>query len=117
MVYAQPGVVPQMSGYLGTHQIWAAAIFANHFSDYIYVTLMRDLTLDETLLAKTAFERHALSGGIAVASYHADNGRFADKGFQEFNFSSRPENNILRCRRTSSKWYCGMKNQKSYSYR
>ena len=83
MVSAQPGLVPQMSGYLGKHQIWVATIFVDHFLDYTYVSLMRDLTLDETLLAKTAFERHVLSGGVASASYHADNGRFADKGFHD----------------------------------
>jgi hypothetical protein len=44
---------------------------------------MRDLTLDETLLAKTAFERHANEGGVSIASYRADNGRFADAGFQK----------------------------------
>ena len=44
---------------------------------------MRDLSLDETLLAKTAFERHANKGGVTISSYQADNGRFADSGFQQ----------------------------------
>ncbi len=44
---------------------------------------MRDLSLDETLLAKTAFERHASKGGVTISSYQADNGRFADSGFQQ----------------------------------
>jgi hypothetical protein len=44
---------------------------------------MRDLGLDKTLLAKTAFERHASEGGVTIHSYQADNGRFADSDFQQ----------------------------------
>jgi hypothetical protein len=44
---------------------------------------MRDLTLDKTLLAKASFERHANEGGVTINSYRADNGRFADSGFQQ----------------------------------
>ena len=40
---------------------------------------MRDLTLDEILVAKTSFERLANDGGITITSYRADNSRFADK--------------------------------------
>ncbi len=76
LVSAQPGLVPQMSGFLTNLRIWGATIFTDHFSDYVYVALMRDLSLDETLLAKTAFERHANKGGITISFYQADNGRF-----------------------------------------
>ena len=44
---------------------------------------MHDLTLDETILAKTFFERIAIDGGVAIKAYRADNGRFADKGFND----------------------------------
>jgi hypothetical protein len=64
-------------------RIWAATIFVDHFSDYVYVALMRDLTLDETLLARTSFGRHANEGRVTINSYHADHGRFADAGFQQ----------------------------------
>jgi hypothetical protein len=83
LVSAQPGLVPQMSGFLTNLWIWGATIFVNHFSDYVYVVLMRDLGLDKALLAKTAFERHASKGGVIIHSYQADNGRFADSGFQQ----------------------------------
>jgi hypothetical protein len=83
LVLAQPGLVPQMSGFLTNLGVWGATVFVNLFSDYVYVTLMRDLGLDETLLAKTAFERHASEGGVPIHSYQADNGRFADSGFQK----------------------------------
>ncbi len=74
LVSAQPGLVPQMSGFLTNLRIWGATIFVDHFSDYVFAALMRDLTLDETLLAKTAFEWHASEGGISISSYRADNG-------------------------------------------
>ena len=63
--------------------IWGATVFVDHVSDYTHVALMRDLTLEKTLLAKTSFERLANDGGVAIKAYRADNGRFADKGFND----------------------------------
>ena len=51
---AQPGLIPQISGFLTSKRLWGATTFVDHVSDYVYVHLMRDLTLDETLLAKEA---------------------------------------------------------------
>ncbi len=56
IVSAQPGLTPQMAGFLTNLRIWGATVFVNHFSDYLYVALMQDLGLDETLLAKSSFE-------------------------------------------------------------
>ena len=50
IVSDQPGLIPQMSGFLTNLRIWGAKVFVDHVSDYVYVALMRDLTLDETLL-------------------------------------------------------------------
>ncbi len=44
---------------------------------------MCDHTLDETLLAKSSFEIHANNGGDNMNSYLANNGWFADAGFQQ----------------------------------
>ena len=44
---------------------------------------MHDLTLNNTLLAKAFFKWHANEGGVTIYSYRADNGRFADSGFQQ----------------------------------
>ncbi len=41
---------------------------------------MRNLTLEETPLAKRAYEHFAASVGVTILAYHADDGRFADKG-------------------------------------
>jgi len=83
IVSAQPGLIPQMAGFLTNMRIWGATVFVDHVSDFVYVALMRDLTLDETLLAKTSFERLAKDGGVRIKAYRADNGRFADKGFRD----------------------------------
>jgi hypothetical protein len=64
MISAQPGLIPQMAGFLTNLRIWAASIFDDHYSDYVYVALMRNLTLDESLLAKSSFEQHGNEGGI-----------------------------------------------------
>jgi hypothetical protein len=83
IVSAQPGLIPQIAWFLTYLRIWGATIFVDHFSDYVYVALMRDLTLDETLLAKASYERHASDGGITINLYQADNVSYADTGFQQ----------------------------------
>ena len=70
-----------MSGFLTNQRLWGATIFVDHVSDYVYVHLMRDLSLAETLLAKEAMEKVMAQAGRTVTHYHADNGRFADNGF------------------------------------
>jgi hypothetical protein len=53
LVLALPGLIPQLSGKLTCMQINGATIFVDHHSDHVYVFLMQDLTLDETILAIT----------------------------------------------------------------
>ena len=53
----------------------------DHVSDLTHVALMRDLTLDETMLAKNSFKRLANDGGVTIKSYQVDNGSFTDNGF------------------------------------
>jgi hypothetical protein len=83
LVSAQPGLIPQISGKPTGLQVNGATIFVDHNSDHVYVFLMRDLTLDETILAKHAYEWFLSSIGVTSKAYHADNGRFADKGFRD----------------------------------
>ena len=78
---AQPGLIPQMSGFLTNLRITGATVFVDHYSDHVFVYLMKNLTLEETLVAKTAYERFLQTVGVTAQAYHADNGRFADKGF------------------------------------
>ena len=81
MVSAQPGLIPQISERLTNLRVMAATIFVDHFSDHVYVYLMKDLMLSETLLAKHAYERFLASLGIESKAYHADNGHFHRQGF------------------------------------
>ena len=83
LVSAQPGLIPQMSGFLTNLRIMGATVFVDHFSNHVYVYLMKDLTLAETLLAKDAYERFLNSVDVSAKAYHADNGRYADKGFAD----------------------------------
>jgi hypothetical protein len=52
-------------------------------SDFVYVHLMRDFTVNETLLAVKAFEKVLAQANCHVKHYHADNGAFAHKSFME----------------------------------
>ena len=70
-----------MSDFLSNLRIMGATVFVDHFSDHVYVYLMRNLTLDEIILAKNAYERLLHSIWVIAKLYHADNGRFVDKGF------------------------------------
>jgi hypothetical protein len=69
MISTQPDLIPQMAGFLTNLWIWAATIFVDHFSDYVYVALMHNLTLGETVLAKSSFNQHANEGGVTINSY------------------------------------------------
>ena len=80
-VSAQPGLIPKMSGFLTNKRLWGATTFVDHVSDHVYVNLMRDLSLDETILAKEAMEEGMAQAGRYIKYYHADNGRFSDNGF------------------------------------
>jgi hypothetical protein len=78
MVSPQPGLIPQMMGFLINLRIWGTAIFVDHYLDYVFMALMHDLTLDEMLLTTSSFERHANEGDVSIISYHADNGQLLD---------------------------------------
>ena len=54
IVSAQPGLIPQMSGFLTSRRIRGCTAFCDHVSDFIYVHL-RDFTVEETILAVKAF--------------------------------------------------------------
>ena len=57
IILAQPGLIPQISGFLTNQRIWGVPTFVDHVSDFVNVHLMRDLSLADTLLAKAAMEK------------------------------------------------------------
>ena len=44
---------------------------------------MQDLTSDETIKAKRAFEQFTADHGVKILHYHCDNGRFKDNAFRQ----------------------------------
>ena len=54
-----------------------ATVFVDHYSNLGYTHYQTNMSVEETLKAKNAFERYASSRGVVVKHYHADNGVFA----------------------------------------
>ena len=83
MESAVPGLIAQMKGFL-THQRYnVATIYVDHFSGLSYVYVQKGSTVEETVEGKKAFERYCKNHGVRVQHYHADNGIFEAKGFQD----------------------------------
>ena len=72
-----------MSGFLTNERLWGTTTFVDHVTDFVYVHLMKNFTLEETLKAKRAYEKLLHNAGHTVKHYRADNGRFADNGFHK----------------------------------
>ena len=83
MVSAVPGLIPQMKGFITYKRYEIATIFVDHFSGLSFVHLQKGSTAAETIEAKHAFERHAKVNGVQIHHYHADNGIFETREFQE----------------------------------
>ena len=83
LISHQPGLVPQSAGKPTNQRITAATVFVDHFSDFVYVALMTDMSADSTLKAKQEFEAFCGQHDVRIRHYHADNGRFADDVFQD----------------------------------
>jgi hypothetical protein len=80
---AQPGLIPQIAGFPTSDRIWGMTIFFDHVSNFVYVHLMRNFTLEETFLAKHAYKKVLVQAGRTAKHYHANNGWFSDKGFHQ----------------------------------
>jgi hypothetical protein len=58
IVSAQPGLIPQLLGFFIRKRVWSTTAFVDHISNYVYGHLMRDFTLEETILAKSGWENY-----------------------------------------------------------
>ena len=96
------GVFAQLKRGLTKKRYRAATIFVDHFSGYKYAHLMTNLSLEETVAAKRAFERHASELIVTVLHYHADNGRFCDNAFQAACKQGGETSNLSRRQRSLS---------------
>ena len=77
IVSAQPGLISQMSGFLTSWRIWGCTTFCDHVSDFVYVHLMWDFTVDKPILTVNVFQKVMSQAQQFVKHYHADNGTFA----------------------------------------
>ena len=59
----QPVLIPQMSVFLPSHLFWGCKTSVDHVNEYVYVHLMRDLSLSETILAKEALKKLMAQAG------------------------------------------------------
>ena len=91
------GLIGHMKGTPTIQRYTCATIYVDHFSRLSYVHLQKALTSDETVQGKIAFEKFCETRGVTVRYYHADNGRFSDKGFV---------NHVAKCRQSIT--YCGV---------
>jgi hypothetical protein len=76
-----PGFIGQITGRLTRQHIVDSTIFADQASGLSYVYHQTAMTSEETLKGKMAFEKFAMSHGVHIKHYHADNGRFKDTLF------------------------------------
>ena len=91
------GLIGHMKGTPTVQRYRCATIYIDHFSRLSYVHLQKQLTSEETVQGKVAFEKYCEARGVTVKHYHADNGRFADNGFV---------NHIIKNQQSIS--YCGV---------
>ena len=81
IVSDQPGIIPQMSEFLTSHRFWGCTNFVDHVSKYVYVHIMRDLSIYETLLTKEALEKRMAQSRQTFKHYQAENLRFSENVF------------------------------------
>jgi len=92
-----PGLIAQLRGKPTLKRYTAATIFVDQYSGLGFVWMQKDTTADETVQAKSSWERYAADHGVKVKHYHADNGRFADHVFMKA---------VAHCGQTIS--FCGV---------
>jgi hypothetical protein len=79
-----PGLIGQLRGAILTRQRYKyTTVFVDYFSDYTYLYLHTNITSEDTLHAKHAFQAHTASFGKKIQNYHVDNGRFQDIAYKE----------------------------------
>jgi hypothetical protein len=81
---SKPGFIGQLRGSILTKLRYRyATVFVDMYSDYTFIYLHTNITSEETIKAKIAFENHADTFGVKIRQYHADNGRFQDVDFKK----------------------------------
>jgi len=80
---SEPGLIPQVKGFLRNDTYCGGAIFVDNKSGVGYLHLQSSLDAAQTVAGKINFERFMASHGYYVGGYKADNGIFADNVFRD----------------------------------
>jgi hypothetical protein len=90
------GLIGHMKGMPTVQCYRCATAYVDHYSRLSYIHLQKQLTSEETLQGKVTFKKYCKARGVTVRHYHADNGRFSDKGF--VNHVAKCPQSITYCR-------------------
>ncbi len=83
LISCQPGLVPQEKGTMTWARVWAATIFVDYYTKFVYVALICDQTAKSAVEAKHNFEHFAATRSVQVDRYHGNNGVFRDFLFMD----------------------------------
>jgi hypothetical protein len=70
LISTQVGFIAQLKGRLTKQRYTVATVFTNHYSRLQYIHLMTQITSQETVEAKRAFEIFAKQHGVQILHYH-----------------------------------------------
>lgn len=77
------GFIAQLTGILTKSRYTCSTVFVDWYSGFGYTHIQKGQSAAETMEAKQAFERKCLAHGIKVKHYHADNGIFRAREWQD----------------------------------
>ena len=77
------GLIPQSKGKPRLERFWYACVFVDHVSNMTFVNFQISSSVEETVESKHVFKRFALSHGVTIKKYCADNGAFNTRVFKE----------------------------------
>ena len=84
LVSSTPGLVACLHGGYPTKERYiGSTIFVDQASDFSYIYHHTSLNSAQTVQAKQAFEAEAKRYGVTIKHYHADNGLFRTKPFEQ----------------------------------
>ncbi len=83
LISTQVGFIAQLKGRLTKQRYTAATVFTDHYFCLQYVHLMTQITSQETVEAKQAFEIFAKQHAVCILHNHCNNGRFANNAFKQ----------------------------------
>ena len=81
MESSTPGFIAQLKGNTNKQICRIETIFLDQCSDMTYVHRQIELSSEEIVEAKKAFDAYTRAYKVKIKNYHTDNGRFTDNAF------------------------------------